>query len=806
MLTKDNVWFGMDIDFMEMAILVPVLVAQQEASLEISSLVQQGNFSGAVDKVKLALVASPQDPVLAQMLGLLLVAQGDMPGAEAAFTQAIENGPNQKATPTGLEDEVAASRPLGSALRQYRAAFTPEAGIAAAYNNRAGARICQRKFDIALPDCDQAAIRVLEWGVPWLNAAIAWTAKGNPEKALHAVKEAIALGENSAQAHAALAEAEIDAGQITRAREDLAIAEERDATLPYLRSVQVKLLQRRSRVRDAERAFLQGLAGSVTVATDQLVAPQFQEVRTGGGVIEQGHFRFKRWGQSPSNPKASLYRVQLEGLQQQVEGVSNAYQNEYSGSFIVGDAKTGILMGSHRREAGGRPGTSSVTPVVPNYQYGLTRTALILQKNVQMGNLGKLTLDATYRENQARLQPSSQPWVTTLQDKQVGGELQWVVGKWTSGAAWSQINRKTNYVTPSYLLVTPAEPLEQITPSGVTTQGLLYALHQQKLSPFIGLTAGPVYATNNKTHQLQAMADMAFRLTDTKTVHLRTTPHLVAAASDLFPAALAFPVQSNPITQDRDTVNGFNPDPLIPSTTGKTLAHELTFGQYVGKKLRLNTKLFRNELFQQFIQSGDPRFTSFLAVTRQASTVNGPTSGLVATPLPRGKATGLEQQVRLDILPNATLNLSARYQQTDTRLPIHNALGQVTSELRHIPFMPQWQGTVGADWRQNGWTVSAEGFYLGARPTATTAQNTITTTTEVLLGDPPRPTLQTQTTTITRTQTSTAKATAGLNLHLQHAMGSGVSTTFSAYNLGRAQFYPNFPSRTAYTLGINIPF
>jgi hypothetical protein len=229
-------------------------------------------------------------------------------------------------------------------------------------------------------------------------------------------------------------------------------------------------------------------------------------------------------------------------------------------------------------------------------------------------------------------------------------------------------------------------------------------------------------------------------------------------------------------------------------------------GQYASKKLRLGTKLFRNELFQQFVQSGDPRFNSFLAATRQVNNTDGPTSALVVTPLARGKMTGLEQDVRFDILPNATLNLSARYLQTDTRLPIHNALGQVTSELRHIPYMPQWQGTVGADWRQSGWTVSAEGFYLGTRPTATTSVAPVTTTTTVLAGDPPRPTTQTQTTLVTRTQTSSARATAGLNLHLQHAMRAGVSTTLSIYNLGRAQFYPNFPSKTAYTLGVNVPF
>ena len=38
------------------------------------------------------------------------------------------------------------------ALRQFRAAFTPEAGIAAVYNNRAAVRLVQRDFEAALKD------------------------------------------------------------------------------------------------------------------------------------------------------------------------------------------------------------------------------------------------------------------------------------------------------------------------------------------------------------------------------------------------------------------------------------------------------------------------------------------------------------------------------------------------------------------------------------------------------------------------------------------------------------------------------
>jgi hypothetical protein len=507
--------------------------------------------------------------------------------------------------------------------------------------------------------------------------------------------------------------------------------------------------------------------------------------------------RLDQWGKSTSGD--SLYHFALSGLRQKVEGNAHAKQENIVGNLVWGSAKRGVFVGSFRRESGGRPGTPSLSL---DYGYGLQRASFAAQKNNIAVLGGKMTVQVAYRNNSVTLQPRPLASVTPIRDKQLGAEIQLTRKNWLAGAAWSRVERVTDFALPHYLLATPLEPLEQVTPDGTTEQGLLYALQKRSLSPFVTLTAGPVYAsyrtassvqtgsTHDSTHQLQLMGDLALRLTDKKTLHLRTTPHLVTGASDLFPAAIATPLQENPATAGRQTVNGFNHDPYLPSAKGRSLLHEVVLGE-TKKALHLNTRLFQNQIFQYFAQSADPRLSPLFAVTRQTSTNNAPQKTFVATPIASGKITGMEQQVRWEVSPRSTLNFSATYQQTKTNLLAQNTNGELTRVVSHLPYIPQWQGTFGADWRHANVTLSLEGFYLGERSTITTTQSEL----------PAR----VGTFTVREIKAGKLKSATGANIHVRYAMGRQ-TLQFSTYNLGGVQFYPGNPTKTAYSIGFNMPF
>ena len=183
-------------------------------------------------------------------------------------------------------------------------------------------------------------------------------------------------------------------------------------------------------------------------------------------------------------------------------------------------------------------------------------------------------------------------------------EARWDSPKLVAGAALSRISRSVDGAAPLLALATPVEPLEQLTPGGVTRQSLVYALYRQPLSEVATLSVGPVLAGNGKTQVLQPLADLALQVTRKQTVHLRTRPQLVTAASDLFPFAVVAPVQSNPIDQDREQASGFNRDPFLLGAGGKVLNQEVLLPTILKRGFRFSGSLFRRELSGLFAQIG----------------------------------------------------------------------------------------------------------------------------------------------------------------------------------------------------------
>ena len=241
------------------------------------------------------------------------------------------------------------------------------------------------------------------------------------------------------------------------------------------------------------------------------------------------------------------------------------------------------------------------------------------------------------------------------------------------------------------------------------------------------------------------------------------------AGNDLFPFAVVAPVQSNPIDQDRELASGFNRDPFLLGAGGKVLNHEVLLPMVLRHGFRFTSSLFRRELSGLFAQSVDPRLSSLIGLSR----ATGPNSALALTPIARARTTGFDQGVRADLGKSASVWLGTRYQGTN------------------LPNVPKWQGALTLDWLHNGWSASADAFYLGTHPTAITTARRIDSRTGVV--------------NEVVTRTGTASATAGVNLHLRRALSAGMSASLSVYNLGGAQFYPNFGTQTTVIAGLSAP-
>ncbi|MBB6048416.1 TonB-dependent receptor [Armatimonas rosea] len=686
--------------------------------------------------------------------GISLAAKSELEAAEAAFSKVIE---------TKAPRNVVTDAAIFASLRRYRTAFSDGNTPAAAYCNRAAVRVLRRNADGALADLDQAAANAPDWGLPYLNGALAWLLKGNAANALTLAKTALRLGEDSAQAYAVLAEAEVEAGQLAKAREDLALAEQRDPSLPYLLSVRAKLLSRQSRVVESERTYLQALSQATTVTSDLYGAAPWRRTESAGGILGEGLFRVRS--------TSSTLRVGAALIRQRVENNAQAFQSRSHAEITLGSPRAGFLIASALREEGGRPGSDSAVFSVPNtpgQKYHFDRLSLVAQRT-QALHSGKLTGQVAYRRSRVTLKPVSAPSHTAVADDQVVGEVRWDAPKLTAGAALSRIGRKVDGAAPLLALATPVEPLEQVTPGGATRQSLVYALYRQPLSELATLAIGPVLAGNGKTQVVQPLADLAVKITQKQAVHLRTRPQLVTAASDLFPFAVVAPVQANPIDQDREQASGFNRDPFLLGAGGKVLNHEAVLPTLLKRGFRFSGTFFRRELSGLFAQSVDPRLGSLIGLSRAV----GPTKALVLTPVARARTTGLDQGVRTELGKSASAWLGARYQETT------------------LPNVPKWQGALTLDWLSKGWSVTADAFYLGKRPTAITTARQI---------DQPGGLMNDLV-----TQRGVAEATAGTNLHLRRALAGGASASLSVYNLGGAQLYPNFSTQTTVIVGLSAP-
>lgn len=761
-----------------MYLFVP-LVLMQPQTTPLLAAVATGDFSAALQHADTALQATPESAVLHQLRGILLVALGRMAEAEAAFTHAIERGPQLRPTPSGLEPFLVRGKPLYEALVRQKAQLAGEAGIAAARNNRGAVRLLLRQLEGATEDTDQAAVLASDWGVPWGNGALIWLERGEPTKALESARQAQNLGEQSAWILAVLAESERQTGQLARAQEHLTQALERDATLPLALWVRSQVLAQQAKTRESERALSQALALSPETAAESRFVPRVGSFAGILGNQDEQHLDFLAQGV----PGKTTYRVSGRGLRQRVEGRNNGDQSNASLEAIYGRRDGGTLLASFQSESGGRPGAVSSRAGVDtatDLRFAFQRTSLRYQHRLPEAQQGRFLVLAGLSQSLVEVQPTpTLPRQRVLREETLQAELRWDSRKDTelqAGLALAQVDRQGERTGP-FFSSSPIEPSEQVLTNGKKQLGLAYALRRFSLTPNVTLTAGAVTGLGDASTSVQPLADLAIKVIGNESTHLRIRPRLSELATGLFPLAfLADAPQNNPIDRQEGTAHSFNRTPTLTDEKGRFLNSELALPRFGTTTRPIELALFQNRLDSVYTQATDARLAP----------------GLALTPISRATARGIRSQVQVPLSKTTSARLQVRFQETDAKIE-----GATYTEATYpaklpqaaagLPNFPRWQaealveGTVGS-----GWKVGLEGAFVGKRPGAFTVRDT--TSGEL------------------STYLSTTPEAIGAHLHLVRSFGKQGALRVSIFNLGRANFYPGYPAQVTTVAGWDIRF
>ncbi len=729
------------------------LVVQEK----IDALIARGALDAATEQAQRATQQAKDDPVAWQVLGLLLTATGKPYEAEKAFTEAVTHGETRNATPTGLERECVAGRPLGDALRKLKPLFFTNAGIAAARNNRGALRLLRGELTAAQEDLDYAAVAAPESALPWINATYALLRRNHPEQAELSARGALQRQPELGRAHAALAEVELERRQLTLALEDtetaLALAPG-DAHVLFVRS---QALRAAAQGRDADRVLIQALALNPTVSQESQAAPfTGQLVGQGGNAAEQ-HTRLIVLGK----PGGSNFRIQAQRVQQQVEARTSAEQADERVEAILGSqASNWSSYATLRRSAGGRPGaTVSRFGIAPQpgatfrlnqeqlsllhtskalvWHFGWNRDAVVLQRSA-----------AT-----ARLWP--------LQDERLALEGRWQAGGVQAGIAWNQNRRQRQGTDLAVYTSAPIEPAEQLLPEGTWSQGLAWAFFQQTLSPRLQVTAGPVALKTRQTLQVQPFLDIELKGITPKPVHFRMRPRVAEAAGDLFPdQARADRPQENRIDRHEDSAQSLNRSPLLTGAQGRI--QESSFAvPFEHKGITYKSTLFHRRMEDVYTQAADPRVATTLALTA----------------ISRAEAFGIEQEARWRLGRALNARAEIRYQEAYGRISSPTFSGadyptRVAQASRGLSNFPRWQGGLQLNSTLASWSVGTELQFVGERPFWTSVRSTT--------GTP-------------ETYLSQASAATGLNLHLTRRFSDEGTFSLSLFNLTETNFYPGYP-------------
>jgi tetratricopeptide (TPR) repeat protein len=627
--------------------------------------------------------------------------------------------------------------------------------------------------DEASKDIDRASILEPNWGVPWFNGALVAMERDDFPLADKNARQAMNLGEKSVRIHTLIAEAQLMLGRPERAEDELELAFQLDPFYPYALLVKAKLDLSQGRSRDAERALTQALAAGPEVAVESRLAPRSGSGSALGGTASESHLQlFDRAFSS----RSGAFRLGLDLARQLVEDRSNADQTSGIGGITVASS-FGTFHLDHYQVLGGKPGaTSSIVGIPPNpgAYFTLEQTHGLVLKGIPTGGGSTLWLHGNYRQADVRLRMTSGGSMTkSLEDEQRLAELRWDLAQAPEtmtqlGAAYATLDRSGSGPRP-------LEPSEQVFPIGDSKVWTAYLLHRRPLAPRVGLTVGVLAGSAAQgNRQIQPLLDIAFKATDSRTIHLRATPRFNDSISNLIPLdVVADTPQRNLIDRNELSTTLVNRSPVLQGTRSEQIDFELTIHDAPTPYRTLEAVIFHRDLDNVNVQGADSRIATSLALT----------------PVTSGSATGIEGRATFHFSHVWSGRLLLQYQRTtaDFRNPTLSQggyPGQVPQSSDGMPNFPTWQAMASLDYAQGNWLGRFVMAYVGRRPTALSS---------TVMGSP-----------VTYLGTADAQLTG--HFYLTYKISPYANAILRVFNIGEANFYPGYPGSITSVLGYEYRF
>ena len=762
----------MRLSALALLVAIPWVCAAQSPLTPVQDAALHNDMKGALESARQLVKDRPEDAGAWQVMGILQLANGDAVGAESSFDRAVAKGAADKPSPTGLEDLARPGTRLYEGLRLQKTAIALQAGAAAAHNNRGAARLLLGRTSQAVEDFDQASILAPEWGVPWINGALAAIDMEDYPLADKNARQAMALGEKNVRVFTAIAEAQLLLGRTDRAEDALKQAFEYDHAYPYALLVKARLDLSQGRTRDAERAMTQALAAGPAVAVDSRLEPRATLGSIFGGTAEEFHLQHL---ERAFRGNAGAFRLLLNVARQLVEGRRNADQLAGLGGLTLASS-AGVLHLDHYQINGGKPG--AIKPIVgigsnPEGDFRLNQSHALLLKSIPTGGASQLWLHLNHRTASVYLNTdTTSNYTKSIGDKQWLGEARWdlVHGPETLtqiGVAYASLNRTGTGGRP-------LEPSEQSLPAGSSKVWTAYIIHRHPLNPRMNLNLGAMAGGAAGNQQFQPLLDLAIRGSDSRSVHLRATPRFNDSISNLIPLdTVADTPQRNIIDRKDLSANLLNREPVVQGTRSRQQDFELTLNEAPTPQRSVETVIFNRRLNDINSQGGDARVATTLQLT----------------PITEGMASGIEERVTLQLSSDWSMRVLLRYQETEADFENPTLLQgayptPVPASSRGMPNFPKYQAVASVDYARGRWVGRVVALYAGERPTA------ISTT---LSGSPV-------------TYLGTAEPAFTGHFFLTYKVSPSSNVVLRVFNLGSAGFYEGYPGRITTVLGYDYRF
>lgn len=615
--------------------------------------------------------ATVRDPLECHQRGLSALQKGALEVAERAFSELIDLAPLPAPAPSGPA--------LPPDFQNQRALFVPELSLAAAYNNRGAVRLLRGNLSGAVADLDRAAQLQPEWAPPWTNGALLWLERNNAQKAMETAITARSYGGETPQTLTVLAEGAILRQQWDSARAALRQAGELAPSYPYALVARALLEEAQGRGREAERFRMQALALLPQTATSGKSLDGKRENQLSLGTNE--HIDARSVTQQARRETYSSTNARF--VRQAVEGRADARQNLLQLQALSGKVRSTGGEGLLFRlvgESGQFPGEQGGAAAQRTQGWG---TVGLLRRHE--GANGRWIGALTLRSNQ----------LPSLSDRQLGAELRWdgrstkALGL-TGGLALMQNTRTGFQPRGESGFPAPSEPSDQLLAPGTTHLVSAYVLVSRQKQPDRLWRAGAVLGwSQSALASLPTRAAYGGLLADAKRSHAALLPylewrqplqahqHLHAVLRPRLHPAQGELMAANLLLDPLFTVPGIPfgstnrdrlPDFFLHGPEGQRWDSELSFRENRAS-LSWEAALFRRELRNGFVLTGDPRLAGALPLRAVSSARTTGVSLLGRRPLGRVAWVGSVRYQQSGTLGLPMLDLCLRAEQlASTRL------------------------------------------------------------------------------------------------------------------------------------------